>query len=97
MKRVPLQERIVFFLFEPIGRARTFLVPRSHVARERGASRFRFGAFQRDNFLSHFCYSFASAVVSSSSLSRASSSVNPKSDVTDCRTREALLCFSSCD
>src|SRR5437667_7491207 len=97
MKRVALQERIVFFLFEPVWRARTFLIPRSHIARDRSASRLRLGAFQCDNFLGHFCYSFASAVVSSSSLSRASSSVNPKSDVTDCRTREALLCFSSCD
>src|SRR5438132_5691276 len=99
MKRVLSQKRIVFLFLEPVRRARTFLVPRRHVARDRFAERFRFGAFENDNFLCHRCYSLDSAAgaASSSSPSPPSSSVKPKSDVTDCRTREALFCFSSCD
>jgi hypothetical protein len=99
MKSMPLQEWIIFLFLESIGRTRAFLVSGGHVARNRFAKRFRFGAFQCHNFLRHFCYSFASvgATASSSSASPPSSSVSPKSDVTDCRTREALLCFSSCD
>src|SRR5947207_1943285 len=97
MERVPLQERIIFFLFEPVRRARAFLVPGGHVTRDGRASRLRFRAFEGDDLLGHVRYSFVSATGSSSSLSRASSSVRPKSEVTDWRTREALLCFSSCD
>ena len=99
MESMPLQEWIVFLFLEPIRRARAFLVSRSHVTRRRLAERFRLSAFQSNNFLRHFCYSFASvgATASSSSASPPSSSVSPKSDVTDCRTREALFCFSSCD
>jgi hypothetical protein len=100
MESMPLQEWIVFLFLEPIGRARALLVSRGHVTRRRLAERFRLGAFQSNNFLGHFfCYSFASAgaTASSSSASPPSSSVSPKSDVTDCRTREALFCFSSCD
>src|SRR4030095_5917831 len=97
MKRVPLHEGIIFFLFEPVRRPRTFLVPRRHVSRNGRASGFRFRALEGDDFLGHVRYSLVSATGSSSSLSRASSSVRPKSEVTDWRTREALLCFSSCD
>ena len=50
---VPLQEWIVFFLFKTVRRARAFLVPRAHVARDRFAERFRLGAFESDNFLRH--------------------------------------------
>src|SRR5882672_5924604 len=97
VERVPLHERIILFLFEPVRRPRAFFVSRRHVTRNRCAGRFRFGAFERDDFLGHFRYSFVSATASSSSPSRASSSVRPKSEVTDWRTRDALLCFSSCD
>ena len=95
---VPLQKRIVFLLFQTIGRARAFFVPRGRVARDRLAERLGFGAFEGNNFLRHGDYSFASVgAASSSSASPPSSSVKPKSEVTDWRTREALLCFSSCD
>src|SRR5260370_37023342 len=95
---MPLQKWIVFLFVEPVGRARTFLVPCSHIARRRFTKRFRLGALKRDNFLRHFCYSFTSAgAVSSSSASPPSSSVSPKSDVTDWLTRKALLCFPRCD
>ena len=99
MKRVLSQKRIVFLFLEPVRRARTFFVPKRHVTRNRFAERFRFGAFESDNFLCHRCYSLDSAAgaASSSSPSPPSSSVRPKSEVTDCRTREALFCFSSCD
>src|SRR4029077_2054594 len=101
MKRVLAQMRVVFLFLEPVRRARTLLVPRSHVTRHRFAQRFRFGAFEGDNFLGHLRYSFDSgagvASDSSASPSPPSSSVKPKSEVTDCRTRDCLLCFSSCD
>jgi hypothetical protein len=60
MKGVPFQERIIFLFFEPVGGAWAFLVARRHVTRNRLAERFRLGAFQNDNFLSHRYYSFAS-------------------------------------
>src|SRR6267143_495579 len=88
MKRVFPQERIVFLFLEPIRRARTFLFPRGHVTRDRFVERFRFGAFAGDNCLGHVRYSFDSGagVASDSSASPSpSSSVKPKSDVTDCR------------
>src|SRR6476660_3398877 len=94
---MPLHEGIVFLLFEPVRRPRTFFISSCHVTRNRHASGFRFRAFEGDNFLRHVRYSLVSAAGSSSSPSRASSSVRPKSEVTDWRTREALLCFSSCD
>src|SRR3989475_2968869 len=99
MKRVLSQKRIVFLFLEPVRRARAFFIPLGHVTRNRFAERFRFGAFESDNFLCHRRYSFDSAAgaASSSSPSPPSSSVKPKSEVTDCRTREALFCFSSCD
>src|SRR5438270_12351880 len=100
MKRVFPQERIVFLFLEPVRGARTFLVPGGHVTRNWLAERFRFGALEGDNFLRHFRYSFdsgAGAASSSPSPSPPSSSVKPKSEVTDWRTREALFCFSSCD
>jgi len=99
MKRVLSQKRIVFLFLEPVRRTRAFFVPHSHVTRNWLAERFRFGAFESDNFLCHRCYSLDSAAgaASSSSPSPPSSSVRPKSEVTDCRTREALFCFSSCD
>src|SRR6266567_313753 len=69
------------------------------LSQNRFAERFRFGAFEGDDFLCHRCYSLDSAAgaASSSSPSPPSSSVRPKSEVTDCRTRDALFCFSSCD
>src|SRR5438132_8341378 len=99
MKRVLSQKRIVFLFLEPVRRARAFFVPRGHVTRDRFAERFRFGAFEGDNFLRHRRYSLVSAAgaASSSSPSPPSSSVKPKSDVTDWRTRDILFCFSSCD
>src|SRR2546421_8866121 len=99
MKRVLSQKRIVFLFLEPVPRARAFLVSLAHVTRNRFAERFRFGAFEGDNFLGHRCYSLVSAagVASSSSPSPPSSSVKPKSEVTDWRTRDILFCFSSCD
>src|SRR5256885_16398794 len=101
MKRVLPQEGIVFLLLEPALGARTFLIPRGHVTRNRFSQGFGFSAFESDNFLRHVRYSFDSgagvASVSSASPSPPSSSVNPKSEVTDWRTRDCLLCFSSCD
>src|SRR5436853_3704594 len=99
MKRVLSQKRIVFLFFEPVRRARTLFIPLGHITRNRFAERFRFGAFEGDNFLGHRCYSLVSAagVASSSSPSPPSSSVRPKSEVTDWRTRDILFCFSSCD
>src|ERR1051326_9379995 len=108
VKRVPTQKWVVFFPLEPVRCARALLVARRHVTRHWFAQRFRFGAFESDNFLRHkidnysrtWSYSFVStgaACSSSPSVSVASSSVRPKREVTDWRTREALLCFSSCD
>src|SRR5437879_12924538 len=90
MKRVLSQKRIVFLVLEPVRRARTFLVPKRHVTRNRFAECFRFGAFESDDFLCHRCYSLDSAAgaASSSSPSPPSSSVRPKSEVTDCRSEE---------
>jgi hypothetical protein len=53
VQSVPLKKRIVFLFLEPVGRARTFLVSRRHVTRDRLAERFRLGAFERNNFLRH--------------------------------------------
>jgi hypothetical protein len=53
VKRVFSQERIVLFLFQPVRRLRTFLVSRRHVTRDRFAERFRFSAFESDDFLGH--------------------------------------------
>src|SRR5712691_5522610 len=76
----------------------TLLVSRRHVTRDRFAERLCFGALESDDFLRHDDYSlFSAGAASSSSASPPSSSVKPKSEVTDCRTREALFCFSSCD
>ena len=103
VQSVFFQKRIVFFLFQPVWRARALLVSGRHVARRWFTQRFRLGAFQCDDFLRHNfvakCYSFSAvgAGCSSSSVSGPSSSVKPKSEVTDCRTREALFCFSNCD
>src|SRR5204863_7298627 len=94
---MPLQEGIVFLFLEPVGGARALLVASAHVARDGGAERLRFRAFQSDDFLRHNYSLLSSALASSSSPSAPSSSVRPKSDVTDCRTRDALFCFSSCD
>src|SRR5438445_2841166 len=99
MERVLAEKRIVFLFLQPVRRARTLLVSKRHVTRDRFAQRFRFGALKDDNFLCHRNYSLVSAagVASSSSPSPPSSSVKPKSEVTDWRTRDALFCFSSCD
>src|SRR5947209_5927858 len=100
MKRVLPQMRVVFLFLEPVRGPRAFFVPARHVTRRGFAERFRFGAFEGDNFLGHV-YSLDSgagaASDSSASVSPPSSSVKPNNEVTDCRTREALLCFSSCD
>jgi hypothetical protein len=53
MERMPLQEWVIFFFLEAIGRARAFFVSRGHVAGRRLAERFRLGAFQSHNFLCH--------------------------------------------
>src|SRR5437016_9981623 len=100
VKRVLAQKWVVFLFLEPVRCARTFLVPRGHVTRDRFAERFRFGALEGDNFLRHVRYSFDSGVGAASDSSASpspSSSVKPKSDVTDWRTRDILFCFSSCD
>src|SRR5438046_10137391 len=98
MEGAPFQKWIVLLLFKAIRSPRAFLVPRSHVTRDWFVQRFCLGAFENDNFLRHLDYSFASAgAASSSSPSPPSSSVKPKSEVTDCRTRDALLGFSSWD
>src|SRR5215212_8245284 len=98
MQGMPFHERVILFFLEPIRRARALLISRAHVARSGHAGGLRFRAFQGDDFLCHN-YSFESSVLltSSSSPSPPSSSVRPKSEVTDCRTRDALFCFSSCD
>src|SRR5436190_1501848 len=87
MKRVFPQKRVVFLFLEPVRGARAFLVSRGHVTRSRFAQRFGFGAFEGDNFLGHIRYSFDSgagvASDSSASPSPPSSSVKPKSEVTD--------------
>ncbi len=85
VKRVLAKKRIVFLFLQPIWCARTFIVPRRHVTRNRFAERFRFGALQGDDFLRHRDYSLVSwaGAASSSSPSPPSSSVKPKSDVTD--------------
>jgi hypothetical protein len=53
MEGVFFQKRIVFLLFQTIGRPRALFVPARHVARGRFTQSFRFGAFQGDNFLWH--------------------------------------------
>ena len=47
------QKRIVFLLFQPVRRARTFLISGAHVTRSRFAQRLRLGAFECDDFLRH--------------------------------------------
>jgi len=99
VERVLSEKRIVFLLFEAILGARTLFVARGRVTRHRFAERFRFGALESNNFLRHRGYSLLSAAgaASSSSPSPPSSSVKPKSEVTEGRMRVALFCFSSCD
>src|SRR2546423_14524309 len=97
MKRMPLHKGVVFLFLEPIRRARALFISAAHVTRSWLARSLRFGAFERDDFLRHDYSLVSSGFASSSSASAPSSSVNPKSDVTDCRTRDALFCFSSCD
>ena len=50
---MPSQEGIELLFFEAIRRPRTFLVPGTHVARDRPAKRFSFGALESDDFLRH--------------------------------------------
>src|SRR5438034_9026561 len=89
MKRVFPQKRIVFLFLEPVRRLRALLVPLGHVTRNGFTERFRFRAFEGDNFLGHLRYSFDScagvASDSSPSPSLSSSSVKPKIEVTDSR------------
>lgn len=47
------QKRIVFFLLQPVRRARAFLVAACHVTRRRFPERFSFRAFKGDNLLRH--------------------------------------------
>src|SRR2546421_12165047 len=100
MKRMLPQKWVVFLFLEPVRRLRTFFVSLGHVTRDRFAERFRFGAFEGDNFLRHFRYSLDSgagvASDSSPSPSLSSSSVKPKSEVTDWRGRGLLFCLSCC-
>src|SRR5436190_9039646 len=102
VESVAAQKWIVFFLLETVRCARAFLVSLGHIARHRFAECFRLGALENNNFLRHkidnySLFSAGAACSSSASVSVASSSVRPKSEVTDWRTREALFCFSSCD
>ena len=60
VKSVSAQKWIVFLLLQSIRGARTFLVSRAHIARDRLTQRFGLGAFEGDNFLRHGDYSFAS-------------------------------------
>ena len=53
MKRVFAQKRIVFLFLEAVRSARAFLVPPSHVARNRFTKRLRFSAFQGNDLLRH--------------------------------------------
>src|SRR5438270_4767474 len=87
MKCMLAQKRIVFLFLEPVRRAGAFLVPRGRVTRNRFAESFCFSALEGDNLLRHVRYSFDSgagvASDSSASPSPPSSSVKPKSEVTD--------------
>ncbi len=53
MKRVFSQKRIVFLFLKPVRRARTFLVPRRHVTRDRFSESLGLGALEGNNFLRH--------------------------------------------
>ena len=53
MQGAPPQKRIVFFLLQPVGRARTFLVASGHVTRRRFPEGLSLGAFESDNLLGH--------------------------------------------
>ena len=58
MKRVFAQKRVVFLLLEAVRGPRAFLVPLSHVARNRFTKRLRFSAFEGNDLLRHklfFC------------------------------------------
>jgi hypothetical protein len=57
VQSAPAQKWIVFFLFEPVWSARTFLVARRHITRRRLPKRFSFGAFKGNDFLRHECRS----------------------------------------
>jgi len=92
------QKRIVFPFLQSVRRAWTFLVAGRHVTRRRFPKCLSLRAFKGNNLLRHDSYSFTSGgAASSSSDSAPSSSVKPNKEVTDGRTRVALLCFSSCD
>ena len=82
MQRTAAQKRIVFLFLKAAGCVGAFLVTRTDVAGNRLAFRFRFRALESNDFPWHDGYSFESVIVSSSSPSPPSSSVNPKREVT---------------
>lgn len=83
VKSVPLQKGIIFLFFETVWRTRALFVSRAHITRDGLAEAFGFSAFESDDFLRH-TYSFSTAGAASSSVSSGpSSSVKPKSEVTD--------------
>ena len=53
VKSVSAQKWIVFLLLQSIRGARTFLISRAHIARDRLTQRFGLRAFEGDNFLRH--------------------------------------------
>src|SRR5437899_10240993 len=53
MKGMFFQKRVVFFLFQPVRRARALLVSCRHVTRNRFTQGFSLSAFQCDNLLRH--------------------------------------------
>src|SRR5207248_8952145 len=53
MQCAPPQKRIVFFLLQPVRRARTFLVTSRHITRRRFPKRLGLRAFESDNLLRH--------------------------------------------
>src|SRR2546429_3244271 len=53
MQCAPPQKRIVFFLLQPVRRARTFLVTTRHITRRRCPKRLGLRAFESDNLLRH--------------------------------------------
>ena len=103
MKRVTAEERIVFFLLQTSRSVWALFVTGGHVTGSGFAFGFRLSAFESDDVLGHggrglyASYSLVSTVDSSSSVSLPSSSVRPKSEVTDWRTRVILFCFSRLD
>lgn len=53
VQSMAFQERIVFLFLKAIWRARALFIPGAHITRSRLPERFRFRAFESDNFLRH--------------------------------------------